>query len=219
MIWIQKKLKNFQKLFPYPKNSSKRLQHPIGHVLDNIPILPKVAQSRNAAKTLDSIVYKLIDDRKKEVIQDIADTINNDDNKSTNNNDDLLSKLLLIQQSSTQTVSTLEKDQSISNNKNSSSIYNSGNSNNVSSQLPDKQIRDHLITMLIAGHETTANALTWTFYLLSQNPQIEKKLLQEIDSVVIENSQKDKTKKMNNDNNITFSINDLPEIKICRTSF
>lgn len=214
-----KEAEKFSKAFSISKEYSKRLQHPIGHVLDNIPILPKVAQSRNAAKTLDSIVYKLIDDRKKEVIQDIADTINNDDNKSTNNNDDLLSKLLLIQQSSTQTVSTLEKDQAISNNKNSSSIYNSGNNNNVSSQLPDKQIHDHLITMLIAGQETTANALTWTIYFLSQNPQIEKKVIQEIYSVVIENSQIDKTKKMNNDNNITFSIKDLPKLKYVEQVF
>ena len=41
------------------------------------------------------------------------------------------------------------------------------------------------MTIFIAGHETTANALTWTFYLLSQNPDIEKKLHDEIDSVAL----------------------------------
>ncbi|HEX5187278.1 MAG TPA: cytochrome P450 [Nitrososphaeraceae archaeon] len=214
-----KEAEKFSKAFSISKEYSKRLQHPIGHVLDSIPILPKVAQSRNAAKTLDSIVYKLISDRKKEIIQDISDT-NSNNNKSTNNSDDLLSKLLLIQQSSIQTISTLGKDQAISNNKNnnnSSSTSNDGNRNDISSQLPDKQIRDHLITMLIAGHETTANALTWTFYLLSQNPHIEKKVIQEIDSI-IENNQKDKDKKIN-DNNNTISIKDLPKLKYVEQVF
>jgi cytochrome P450 len=40
------------------------------------------------------------------------------------------------------------------------------------------------MTIFIAGHETTANALTWTFYLLAQNPDIEKKLLDELESVI-----------------------------------
>lgn len=40
------------------------------------------------------------------------------------------------------------------------------------------------MTIFIAGHETTANVLTWTFYLLSQNPDIEKKLLNELGSVI-----------------------------------
>lgn len=42
--------------------------------------------------------------------------------------------------------------------------------------MSDKQARDEVITIFIAGHETTANALTWTFYLLSQNPNIDAKL-------------------------------------------
>ncbi len=37
--------------------------------------------------------------------------------------------------------------------------------------LTDKQVRDEALTILLAGHETTANALTWTWYLLSQNPR------------------------------------------------
>jgi cytochrome P450 len=40
------------------------------------------------------------------------------------------------------------------------------------------------MTIFIAGHETTANALTWTFYLLSQHLDVEKKLNDEIDSVL-----------------------------------
>jgi cytochrome P450 len=41
------------------------------------------------------------------------------------------------------------------------------------SQMTDKQVRDECLTIFLAGHETTANALTWTWYLLSQNPEID----------------------------------------------
>jgi cytochrome P450 len=47
--------------------------------------------------------------------------------------------------------------------------------------LSDQQIRDEAMTLLLAGHETTANALTWTWYLLSQNPEAEAKLHHELD--------------------------------------
>jgi cytochrome P450 len=50
--------------------------------------------------------------------------------------------------------------------------------------MSDKQVRDEVMTIFIAGHETTANALTWTFYLLSQYPDVERKLHDEIDSVL-----------------------------------
>jgi cytochrome P450 len=52
------------------------------------------------------------------------------------------------------------------------------------SRMSDKQVRDEVMTIFIAGHETTANALTWTFYLLSQNPDIEKTLLGELETVI-----------------------------------
>jgi cytochrome P450 len=51
-------------------------------------------------------------------------------------------------------------------------------------QMTDKQVRDEALTLLIAGHETTANALTWTWYLLSQNPEVEARMHAEIDSVL-----------------------------------
>jgi cytochrome P450 len=47
--------------------------------------------------------------------------------------------------------------------------------------LTDKQVRDEALTILLAGHETTANALTWTWYLLSQSPDAEAKLHAELD--------------------------------------
>lgn len=50
--------------------------------------------------------------------------------------------------------------------------------------MSDKQTRDELVTLLLAGHETTANAMNWTFYLLDQHPDVEAKLHQELDAVL-----------------------------------
>jgi cytochrome P450 len=51
-------------------------------------------------------------------------------------------------------------------------------------RMSDKQVRDEALTLFIAGNETTANALTWTFYLLSQNPVILQRLRAELDRVL-----------------------------------
>lgn len=50
--------------------------------------------------------------------------------------------------------------------------------------MTDKQVRDEALTLFLAGHETTANALTWTWYLLSRNPEAEGKFHDEIDRVL-----------------------------------
>jgi cytochrome P450 len=50
--------------------------------------------------------------------------------------------------------------------------------------MPDHQLRDEVMTIFLAGYETIANALTWTWYLLSQNPEAERKLHAELDSVL-----------------------------------
>ena len=50
--------------------------------------------------------------------------------------------------------------------------------------MTNKQLRDEALTIFLAGHETTANALTWTFYLLSQNEGVERKLHEELNSVL-----------------------------------
>ena len=50
--------------------------------------------------------------------------------------------------------------------------------------MTDRQLRDEVMTLFLAGHETTASALTWTFYLLSLNPKAEARLLAEVDAVV-----------------------------------
>jgi cytochrome P450 len=49
--------------------------------------------------------------------------------------------------------------------------------------MTDQQLRDEVMTIFLAGHETTANALTWTFYLLSEHPAIDARLQKEIYSI------------------------------------
>ena len=49
--------------------------------------------------------------------------------------------------------------------------------------MSDDRLKDELMTLLIAGHETTATALAWAFYWLEKLPQVREKLLQEIDSL------------------------------------
>jgi len=51
-------------------------------------------------------------------------------------------------------------------------------------RMTDKQLRDEVITLLLAGHETTALALSWSWYLLSQHPEVEAKLLEELQEVL-----------------------------------
>lgn len=51
-------------------------------------------------------------------------------------------------------------------------------------EVSSVQLRDDLLSMLVAGHETTGSALTWTLYLLAQNPQCMKQAQEEVDRVL-----------------------------------
>lgn len=50
--------------------------------------------------------------------------------------------------------------------------------------MSNEQVRDELVTLFVAGHETTSNALVWTWYLLSQHPEVEARLHAEVDEVL-----------------------------------
>ena len=52
------------------------------------------------------------------------------------------------------------------------------------SGMSDQQLRDEIATLMLAGHETTANALSWTWMLLAQNPDAEAKLHEELQQVL-----------------------------------
>jgi cytochrome P450 len=51
-------------------------------------------------------------------------------------------------------------------------------------RMTDEQVRDEAMTIFLAGHETTANALTWTWYLLSQHAEVEAQLHAELETVL-----------------------------------
>jgi cytochrome P450 len=69
------------------------------------------------------------------------------------------------------------------------------------SAMNDQQLRDEVMTIFLAGYETTANALTWTWYLLSQNPDAEMKMHAEITQVLGER---------------TATIEDVPRLRYTR---
>jgi cytochrome P450 len=52
------------------------------------------------------------------------------------------------------------------------------------SRMTDRQVRDEVMTLFMAGHETTAVALSWTWYLLAHHPEVDVKLAEELQAVV-----------------------------------
>ncbi len=110
---------------------------PFSEYLQKLP-LPSVLRFRAARKRLDSMIYRLIAQRR----------------ASGEDKGDLLSMLLMAQD------------------------------DEGGGGMTDVQVRDELLTLFLAGHETTAVALTWIWYLLSQNPKVQAKMHEEIDSVL-----------------------------------
>ncbi|GED29784.1 cytochrome P450 [Brevibacillus centrosporus] len=64
--------------------------------------------------------------------------------------------------------------------------------------MTDEQVRDEVMTIFVAGHETTANTMSWIFYLLARHPEAEKKLHEELATVLGERLP---------------AVEDLPELK------
>jgi enediyne biosynthesis protein E7 len=54
--------------------------------------------------------------------------------------------------------------------------------------MNERELIDEVMTLVVAGHETTASALNWTWYLLSQHPEVEAKLHAELDAVPVESA-------------------------------
>jgi len=49
--------------------------------------------------------------------------------------------------------------------------------------MPDRQLIDETLTLIVAGHETTASTLNWTWYLISQHPEVEERLANELNTL------------------------------------
>lgn len=131
---------------------------PFSELLEKLPI-PQVRRFNQAKETLDSVIYAIINERR----------------KSGEDTGDLLSMLLEVQDEES------------------------------GGRMTDEQVRDECLTLFLAGHETTANALTWTFYLLSQNPDKEAKLHEELSRVL--------------PNERIPTVEDLPNLKYTESVF
>lgn len=51
-------------------------------------------------------------------------------------------------------------------------------------RMSERQLRDEVVTLFLAGFETTARSLTWGWYLLSRNPDVQERLIAEVDAVL-----------------------------------
>jgi cytochrome P450 len=182
---IESEVRQVGKALTTVRKYSKRLQSPIGHILDKIPVLPAVKGARDAKAELDSLMYQLIADRRRRRRQ--KQDYDDDDDGKNHDGDDLLSRLMQAQD------------------------LDSPNSNQE--KMSDKQVRDEVMTIFIAGHETTANALTWTFYLLSQNQDVETKLHNEINSVLGDGSGGDDNGGDDNVGNRIPTADDIPKLQ------
>src|SRR3954470_3647746 len=111
---------------------------PLGPLLERLP-LPAVRRNRRAQATLDRLIYRIIEERRRD----------------PSDRGDLLSMLLLARDDEQQ-----------------------------GTRLTDTQVRDEAMTLFLAGHETTANALIWTWHLLAQHPDVEQRLHEELDTVI-----------------------------------
>jgi len=65
-----------------------------------------------------------------------------------------------------------------------SALIRASNASDPEERLDRTQLRDEVLTLFLAGHETTSHALTWTFLLLSRNPEVEARLHAELDEVL-----------------------------------
>jgi cytochrome P450 len=99
---------------------------------------PGHRQFQQAVETIDDLIYRLIDERR----------------RSRRKADDLLAMLLDARDEET------------------------------GSGMSDQQLRDEIMTIFVAGHETIATTLTWFWHLLAQHPEIEHRLRAELDTVL-----------------------------------
>jgi cytochrome P450 len=130
---------------------------PFIDILERMPI-PPLRRVRTARARLDAIMYQMIAERR----------------ARGNDRGDLLSMLLLAQEEQEEHGEQEEEERA----------GHGSEEHGHDRAMTDRQVRDEAMTIFLAGHETTANALTWTWYLLSQSPDVERRLHDEIDAVL-----------------------------------
>jgi cytochrome P450 len=150
-----------------------KLRIPFLRFIEKLP-LPLTRKYKQALQQLDNLIYAKINERRK-ILENITENKSNNFNLKdisdfqkcqSHMDDDMLSILIR------------STDGDKSGNKRDTVLKN-----NMEEKMTDEQLRDEVMTIFLAGHETTANALTWTLFLLSQNPTVESKILDELASL------------------------------------
>jgi cytochrome P450 len=129
---------------------------PLADLLERLPV-PQIRRAKAARAKLDAIIYRMIAERRAVASRQSPVASQQSPGSSTGgkaDRADLLSMLLLARD---------EDD---------------------GATMTDRQVRDEAMTIFLAGHETTANALTWTWYLVSTAARVEARLHEEIDRVL-----------------------------------
>lgn len=124
--------------------------------------LPGVSTFRHARNRLNAIVGRMIADRRA-LPRDVLES-----------KGDLLSTLVAAHYEA--------EDSADGTSGNSGSP--AGSPAGVATGMTDTQVRDEALTIFLAGYETVANALTWTWYLLSQNPEAANRMYAEVNEVL-----------------------------------
>ena len=166
-----------------------KLRIPFLRFIQILP-LPSTLRYRQALRGLDSLIYDKIIERRK-IIEDMSNSSsdNSESEKADKPYDQNYADMLSILINSTDDKNTEGKEEA--------------QSNETALKMTNKQLRDEVMTIFLAGHETTANALTWTLFLISQHPEVESKIMDEIASVA-------ETEK---NNHKIIESEDLPKLK------
>ena len=136
---------------------------PGADLLEQLPI-PKLRRAHDARRRLDALIYEMIAARR----------------ASAADHGDLLSMLIEAADVATPGAFVVASDSAMSGAPGAPLPP----APPATPGLSDEEIRDEAMTILLAGHETTANALTWTLYLLSQNADADARLRAELDHVL-----------------------------------
>ena len=181
-----------------------KLRLPFLRFIERLPI-PLTLEYKEALKQLDNTIYSKIDlQRQKTSINEIKKM-----NEPKTNCAQLgQQKNFQKYESELDILSVLigSTDRKVNDNNEQLLFEKGKEQDKATSKMTDKQLRDEVMTIFLAGHETTANALTWTLYLLSCHPKIESKIVDEIYAI-------NRKKEDDEGNRKIITVDDLSRLK------
>src|SRR6188472_3376807 len=171
-----------------------KLRLPFLRFIERLPI-PLTLEYKEALKQLDNTIYNKIDRRRQQMPVKEDKKIN-----ESKTHDTQLGKYKNFQkdQNESDILSILidPTNKRMTDNNEQLSLGKDKRQADDVSKMTNKQIRDEVMTIFLAGHETTANALTWTLYLLSCHPEDESKIVAELEPIIREKEDRKINKKV-----------------------